>query len=164
MTPAERVAWALAERLGDLDAAAMCAHGAFREAVDQALGVADERGAVEAVVRQGCLGGARNPHAVIVSRLRKLPSLAGDRQRMADARAIRSGLDAPELRAAQAAAERGIVLGAHVERALLSRQEALATIETEFRGGLVDAALDAFEGRCRGAGAPGRVDYSRSLV
>ena len=164
MTPAERVAWALAEQLDGLDGAAMSVHPAFVRAVDQALAVVGEAAVVDGVVRQGGLAGARNPHAVVVARLRKLPSLAGERQRMADARAIRRGLDAPELRAAQAAAERGIVLGAHVERALLSRQEALATIDTEFRGGLLAVALDAFEGRCRGAGAPGQVEYSRSLA
>ena len=84
MRAAERVAFAIADRLGGLDAAAMARHSAFVRAVAAALSGADEESVVEQVVALGGLADARNPHAVVVSRLRELPRLGEDRRRMAD--------------------------------------------------------------------------------
>lgn len=127
MTAAERIAWALADRLGGLDAAAMARHRAFQNAVDAALAVIDEAVIVEAVVRQGGLAGAQNPHAVIVSRLRELPSLVADRRRLADEVA-----EAARWRQVARAARRGENLRTLVARGDLYLDEAAGQLAREF--------------------------------
>jgi len=82
VTAAERIAWAIGEEVGGLDVPAMAAHRAFRQAVGDALGLLDEREIVDRVVSMGGLANANNPHAVIVSRLRQLPTLVADGHRL----------------------------------------------------------------------------------
>jgi hypothetical protein len=131
VTVAERVAWSLAEHFPALNAAAMSAHPAFRQAVDGALAGASEAAVVEQVVAQGGLAGARNPHAVLVARLRQLPTHAQDRREVEVERQASAALDGPRARALRAAADRGAVLRAQVERGAMSRQEALDALEWE---------------------------------
>lgn len=130
MTRAERLAYALAARLDGLDAAAMAAHPAFRKAVAAALAVADELAVVEQVAALGGLAGARNPHAVVVSRLRELPQLAEDRRRMADEQA-----EARRWAAVDRAARRGETLRALVQRGDLFADEAERLVASEFADG-----------------------------
>lgn len=140
MTAAERVALALAEHFGGLDVAAMACHSAFRQAVDGALAVLGEETAVARVVAQGSLTGARNPHAVIVARLRQLPALEGDRRRLMD-----DHEEARRWAAVDRAARRGETLRALVERGDLFEDEAGAMLSREFEDddlrGLAAAAL-----------------------
>lgn len=147
MTRAERLAWAIADRLPGLDPAAMAEHRAFREAVVAALAVADEQAVVEQVAAMGDLDGARNPHAVVVARLRQIPRHAAARSEVEVARAAERAADAPATRALREAAERGAVLRAHVRRGVMTRAEALAQIDWEFRSSAerTEAALAAFE-------------------
>ena len=147
MTPGSSLAHRLAEHFPSLDAAAMGRHPAFREATAAALGVADERAVVEAVVRQGGLAGARNPHAVIVSRLRQVPSLAERRRGAAVERAAERALDSPTARALRVATDRGALLRVQVGRGVMTRAEALDQLAGEFRNGadLLAIAVAAFE-------------------
>ena len=140
MTPAGRVAWALAEQLGELDPAAMGRHPAFREAAAVALAVVDEAALVEQVVRQGGLAGSRNAHAVIVGRLRQLPSLAAERRQVADDRA-----ESARWRRVDAAARRGETLRALVDAGSIFADEAMSMLASEFGDddlrGIASAAL-----------------------
>lgn len=160
MTAAQRIAYALAEQLaGVLDAPAMAAHRAFRDAVDAALAVLDEGAVVERVLAQGGLGGARNPHAVVVARLRSIPAHVQDRCEAAVEREAAAAIDGPRSRALRAAAERGGALRAHVRRGAMTLEEALGQLDWECRRD-VDAlgvALAAFEG-----GPPLPADANRS--
>lgn len=127
MNPAERIAFALSEQLAGLDVAAMAAHPAFRHAVETALAVSGETEVVAQVVGLGPLTGALNPHAVVVSRLRKVPALVADRLRIAD--------EHEEVRrwtAVDRAARRGETLRALVERGDLFADEATAMVGREF--------------------------------
>lgn len=148
MTGAERVAWALAERLDGLDPAAMGAHPAFIQAIAAALGVGDEASVVDQVVAQGGLAGARNPHAVVVGRLRSLPGLARTHSAVEVEIAAERALDAPEARRLRAAADQGALLGLQVRRGALTREEALGQIDWDCRSSaeLLGVALAGFEG------------------
>ena len=142
MTAAEAIARALAERFPELDAAAMARHPAFAKAVTAALAVADERSVVEQVVALGGLAGARNPHAVVVSRLREVPALDADRRRMADEDA-----EARRWAAVDRAARRGETLRALVERGDIFGDEAADLLAREFEDhGLRDIARSALTG------------------
>lgn len=140
MTRAERIAYALAARLDGLDAAAMAAHPAFTKALAAALAVADERSVVEQVVALGGLAGARNAHAVVVSRLRELPALDADRRRLTDEAA-----EVSRWAAVNRAAKRGETLRAQVERGDIFPDEAVHILAREFDDadlrGLAAAAL-----------------------
>jgi hypothetical protein len=109
VSEAERIAWAVADQLDGLDAAAMGRHPAFQRAVEDALRVVDERGIVEAIVAQGPLAGARNPHAVVVARLRQLPALAAERARVVDVRAEDARWQAVDRAVKRAQTLRGLV-------------------------------------------------------
>lgn len=148
MTPAVRIAFALAEHWPELDAAAMARHAAFIRAVTGALTIADEWAVVDQIVAQGDLAGARNPHAVIVGRLRQLPGHAATRSAVDVERAAERALDGPEARRLRAAANRGALLRVQVERGALTREDALVQIDWEHRSSaeLLEAALAAFDG------------------
>ena len=148
MTRAERIAWAIADRLPGLDPAAMAAHPAFREAVAAALTVADEPAVVERVAAMGGLAGARNPHAVVVARLRQIPRHATTRAEIEVERGAERAADTPATRALKAAAERGAVFRIHVERGVMSREEALRELDWQCRADpdSLGVALQAFEG------------------
>ena len=140
MTAAERVAHAFAQRFPELDAVAMAAHLAFVKALAAALAVADEDAIVAQVVAQGGLAGARNAHAVVVSRLRELPRLAEDRRRIADELA-----ESARWVAVDRAARRGENLRQLVERGDLFVDEAEDLVADEFDDadlrGIATAAL-----------------------
>ena len=127
MTRAERVARALAERFPELDASAMARHPAFANAVSAALTVADEWAIVEQIAAMGGLAGARNPHAVVVARLRELPTIAADRGRFA-------AEDAEERRwaAVDRAAKRGESLRRLVDAGTIFADEAAHLAASEF--------------------------------
>lgn len=127
MTAAERIAWALADQLGGLDAAAMAARPPFVRAVAAALAVADEAAIVEQVVGMGTLAGARNRHAVVVDRLRAIPSLVAARRQVADERA-----EAARWCQVDRAARRGESLRALVDRGDLFGDEAQGMLRREF--------------------------------
>ncbi|MDA8310265.1 MAG: hypothetical protein M0Z46_06570 [Actinomycetota bacterium] len=148
MTGAERVAFALAERFPELDAAAMSEHPAFGQTLAAALAVTDERAIVEQVIAQGGLAGARNPQSVVVGRLRRLPGLARTRSAVDVEIAAERALDAPEARMLRDAANRGALLGLQVRRGALSREDALVQLDWDFRGSAeqLGAALAAFDG------------------
>lgn len=137
MSPVERAAVALAERFpGQLDALAMARRGAFRRAVTGALALfgGNERRVASEVAALGPLNGCTNPAGVIVSRLRELPELVADRDRI-------SGELCEERRWAQVdrAARRGETLRALVDRGDLHLDEATHLISRE----LPDADLHA---------------------
>ena len=140
MTRSEAVARALAERFPELDAAAMGRHPAFAKAVTAALAVADELAVVEQVAALGGLAGARNAHAVVVSRLRELPALDADRRRLTDEAA-----EVSRWAAVNRAAKRGETLRAQVERGDIFPDEAVHILAREFDDadlrGLAAAAL-----------------------
>jgi hypothetical protein len=147
VSAAERIAVALADRLGGLDAAAMAAHRAFREAVDGALAVLGETAIVEAVLAMGSLAGARNPHSVVVSRIRALPAHARLRAEVEVEREAIHALDTPRARAVRAAADRGAVLRVQVGRGAMTRQEALHALQWECKEAeQLGVALAAFDG------------------
>lgn len=141
MTAAERIALALAERFDGLEVPAMAHHSAFRQAVDGALAVLDEETVVARVVAQGPLTGARNPHAVIVARLRQLPALEGDRHRLMD-----DHEEARRWAAVDRAARRGETLRALVERGELYPDEAAGMLAREFDDDLRGMAAAALIG------------------
>ncbi len=140
MSAAERVAFAIAEKLGGLDAAAMARHPAFVRAVAAALKVLDEDDLVAQVVALGGLAGARNPHAVIVARLRELPAIAADRRRIAEDVA-----EVARWAAVDWAAKRGVTLRALVDRGDIFEDEARSMLASEFTDdglrGIAAAAL-----------------------
>jgi hypothetical protein len=148
VTPARSLAWRIADALPGLDAAAMGAHPAFRSASAAALAVLDEGAVVERVAGMGGLAGARNPHAVIVSRLRAIPIHEQDRCGVDVERQAVAAIDSPRARQLRAAAVRGAVLRAHVERGVLEREEALCQLDWECRRDVdaLDVALAAFDG------------------
>ena len=157
MTACRSLAWRLADCLPGLDAPAMGRHPVFREAAAAALAVLDEGSIVERVVAQGGLAGARNVHAVVVARLRAIPVHVQDRYEAAVEREAVVALNSPRARALRAAAERGVLLRAHVERGSMTRQEALDALEWECKDGeLLDVGLAAFERRAPGLGLQGR--------
>jgi len=127
VTPAERIATALAERFDVLDAPAMVRVRAFRAGATAALAAA---GSVEAVVREvaslGELSGARDPHRVIVARLRQVPALVADRTRLGDELA-----ESRRWAALDMAARRGETLRALVDRGALFANEAADTLRRE---------------------------------
>ena len=127
MTPFERVAFALVDKLGGLDAAAMARHPAFVRALAAALAVGDEASVIAQVVAQGGLAHARNPHAVVVRRLSALPGLTADRRRIADELA-----ESARWRQVDRAAGRGETLRALVERGDLFADEAERMVADEF--------------------------------
>jgi hypothetical protein len=142
MTPAERIAVALGERFDELDAAAMAAHPAFLDAAVSALDVLDESSVVEEVCALGSLVGARDPHRVIVARLRKLSAFVSERARMAE--------EASEQRRwarVAHAVRRGETLRSLVERGDLYADEAVEMLRRDLSDdGLREIALAALEG------------------
>lgn len=147
MTSARSLAWRIADALPGLDAAAMGAHVAFRRAAAAALAVMDEGAIVAEVAGMGGLAGARNPHAVVVCRLRAIPTHVQDRCEVDLERQATTALDSPRARALRAAATRGAVLRAHVARRAMTREEVLVALAGELRDAeLLDVALAAFEG------------------
>ena len=146
MNRAERVAFAITERFDEIDAVAMAAHPAFQKALADALDVLDEAGVVAEVVAGGTLAHARNPHAVIVFRLRRLPELVANRDRL-------TGEVAEERRWAEvdAAVRRGETLRALVDRGALFPDEAQETLRRE----LADEELRAIALAALGLGRIG---------
>ena len=140
MTAVERIAHRLGEYFAALEVPAMARHSAFRQAVEGALAVLAEEAVVARVVAQGPLTGARNPHAVIVARLRQLPALEAGRRRLMD-----ENEEARRWAAVDRAARRGETLRALVERGDLFADEAGAMLSREFEDddlrGLAAAAL-----------------------
>jgi hypothetical protein len=144
MTVASRIAFALARRFPELNAAAMVRHPAFRQAIAGALAVADEESVVEQVVALGGLAGATNPHAVVVSRIRGLPALVEDRRRMAG-----DAAEAARWAAVDRAVRRGETLRALVERGDIYADEARSMLAQDF----ADDGLRAIAAAALGGGA-----------
>lgn len=143
MTPAERVAGALAERFEMLDAPAMVRVPAFCASARTALAAA---GSVDAVVHEvaslGPLSGARDPHRVTVARLRQVPALVADRARLLDELA-----EERRWAALDSAVRRGETLRALVDRGALFSDEAVDTLRRELADDDLRAvALAALEG------------------
>ena len=132
---------ALAEQLGGLDVQAMAARRPFVIAVEQALAVATEAEVVAQVVGMGSLAGSRNPHAVVVSRLQQVPTLAAMRARAAAEASAQARRDAIA-RAARHGARLARVDGLDAENAAGMLRDAYAA-DSE----ALAAALGALEGR-----------------
>ena len=145
MTPVTRIARALGERLGDLDAGVLASRRAFRDALDQALAVADEAAVIEQIVALGGLAGARDKYAVVIGRLRQVPSLVAERRQVADERRIGRALDTLAVRALTRAEDAGALLRAQVERGAMSEAEARTELAWQLRAGDIEVGLAAFE-------------------
>lgn len=121
------LARALGERFPVLNVIAMRRVQAFRVAADEACRVLGDVGAVvAAVATYGELAGCRNPHAVLVSRLRWLVDDAAERGRLAD-----EAHEAARWAAVDRAAKRGKTLRALVNRGELFADEAAGMIARE---------------------------------
>lgn len=168
MTRYEHAAVALADRFPGVDPVLLVRSGAFRAALDTALAVATEATLLDALGRQGTIAGARSPEGVVIGRLRTIPGLVADRTRLVDEarveRAAEASLDGPRARALREAADRGAVLRLHVERGVLDRQEALATLDWEMRDDeLLAVGLASFE-ETGARNPPVPAEYARRRV
>jgi hypothetical protein len=121
------LARALGKRFPVLDVIAMRRVQAFRVAADEACRVLGGVGAVVAAVgAYGELAGCRNPHAVLVSRLRWIVEDAAERRRLAD-----EADEAARWAQVDRAAKRGETLRALVDRGELFVDEAVGMIAHE---------------------------------
>ena len=121
------LARALGKRFAVLDVIAMRRVQAFRVAADKACRVLGDVGAVVAAVgAYGELAGCRNPHAVIVARLRWIVEDAAERGRLAD-----EADEATRWAAVDRAARRGESLRALVDRGELFVDEAVGMLARE---------------------------------
>ena len=142
MTATLRIAVALGAAFPELDVRAMAHRPPFIAAVGDAVTALDGDAdtVVAFVVNRGTLAGARNPHGVVVARLRELVAVERDRRAVVDERE-----EARRWAAVDRAARRGETLRALVERGDLFADEAGAMLSREFEDddlrGIAAAAL-----------------------
>lgn len=127
MNSAQRVAVLLAQHFPPLDAGLLASRAAFRAALVDVLRFMGEDAAVAEIVALGPLAGARSPCAVLISRLRDLPGLVGERTRLVD-----EAEEAQRWRRLGVAARRGETLRALVESGDVFDDEAIGMVEREF--------------------------------
>jgi hypothetical protein len=145
VTPAQRVAVALAREFPGIDAGLLASRPPFRLAVRDVLRFMSEDAVVAEVVELGSLGGARSCYGVVITRLRDLPELVANRAQLADE--VNEG---NRWRRLDRAVCRGETLRALVDRGELFIDEAAGMVNREF----IDAdvrvvAMAALEGRRR---------------
>ena len=147
MTAALRIAVALGAAFPELDVRAMAHRPPFIAAVGDALTALDGDAdtVVAFVVNRGTLAGARNPHGVVVARLRELVAVERDRRAVVDERE-----EARRWAALDRAAQRGETLRALVDRGDLYPDEAASMLTSELADDDLRAtALAALEGARR---------------